>query len=524
MIPAARLEVHRHLLAAIAEQMGDTLERAGCSANIKERRDFSCALFDADGRLISQAAHIPVHLGSMPASLAAARRAFDLAPGDVVLLNDPYAGGTHLPDVTMIAPVYHGDSRVAFVCNRAHHADVGGAAHGSMSLSRSIFEEGLRIPPVRWYEAGTENRGLTELLLANVRTPAERLGDLRAQLGAIRVGQTETLKLIKRIGRAAFHEAGEQLIAYAERMMRAVLESVPDGDFFAEDVMDDDGAGAGPVRIRVQLRKRGGQVEVDFTGTDGQVPGCINCPAAVTHAAVYYCFVCLAGEELPLCEGMHRPICVVAPPGTVVNATLPHAVVAGNVETSQRIVDCVLAALHAAIPGRIPAAACGTMSSLSLGGIHPRDGRPFTYYETIAGGMGAGAHGPGEPGVQTHMTNTRNTPAEALEMSYPLRVRTCALRQGSGGVGRHRGGDGIVREIEALADGITGTLLADRHQNAPYGLAGGQPGLPGCAEVVRADGTVERLAGKTHLSLNAGDVIRVLTPGAGGYGELADSS
>ncbi|MCB9868058.1 MAG: hydantoinase B/oxoprolinase family protein, partial [Phycisphaerales bacterium] len=475
------LEILRLLLVAATEQMGHTLARTGYSANIKERRDFSCALFTPDGRLLCQAAHVPVHLGSMPASVHAALAVFPrLAAGDVVLLNDPFAGGTHLPDITMIAPVCLGEQVVALACNRAHHADVGGLTSGSMPVSSSIFHEGIRIPPVKWIDGGVENDGVLALLLANVRTPDERVGDLRAQRAANAVGARAVLELIERYGEATLARLVQGLLDYGERVMRGCIAEMPDGVYVFDDVMDNDGVSDAPVVLRVTLTVAGDEATMDFTGSSPQVAGCINCPAAVTHSAVSYVFAALAGDRLPHNAGAYRPIRVLLPDDCVLNARFPAAVVGGNVETSQRVVDVLLGALAQAVPERVCAASAGTMSSLSLGGVDPRTGRRFTHYETIGGGMGASLAANGESAVQTHMTNTMNTPVEALEMAFPLRVTRYAVAEGSGGAGRYRGGDGITREIEALAD-MDGALLAERHRHRPWGLAGGSPGTAGSA-------------------------------------------
>ncbi len=517
---AVELEILRLLLVAATEQMGGTLARTGYSANIKERRDFSCALFTPSGELLCQAAHVPVHLGSMPASVAAALASLKIEPGDVVLLNDPYAGGTHLPDITMIAPVCVDGRIVALACNRAHHADVGGISSGSMPISTSIFHEGLRIPPIKWFARGEENAGVTALLLANVRTPGERLGDLRAQRAANEVGGRAIGEIIARYGQERFERLGRALLDYAERMMRQVIAGVPDGVYRFEDVMDGDGMTDAPVRIAAAVTIAGDAARVDFTGSSKQVAGCVNCPSAVTRSAVYYVFAALAGERLPLSAGAYRPIDVVLPDDCVLNARFPAAVVAGNVETSQRVVDVVLGALAQAVPDRVCAAGAGTMSSVSLGGVDPRTHRRFTYYETIGGGMGASLHGPGESAVQTHMTNTMNTPVEALEMAFPLRVTAYRVAAGSGGAGQYEGGCGIVREIEALTE-LDGALLADRHRTRPWGLAGGQPAQPGAAAIIDPDGTAHPIPSKTALHLQPGQRLRITTPGGGGAGAAA---
>ena len=518
-IDAIDLAVFQHRLSAIAEEMGVALCRSAFSPNIKERRDFSCAVFDGAGDMVAQAAHIPVHLGSTPLSVRAAIAHARLAPGDVVMLNDPYAGGTHLPDVTLVAPVYlPGARRVpfAYVANRAHHADIGGGAPGSMPLATEIYQEGFRLPPVHLVRGGEMADDVLRLFLANTRVEDERRGDLLAQVAALRIGASRVCEVVTQAGRAATVQAMAALQDYSARRMAAILRRVPRGVYRAEDWMDDDGAGSVRIPIRVSLRIGGGRAVVDFTGTAPQVSGGINANDAVTLAAVLYTFQLLGGEDLPANAGLLRPIRVVAPSGTLVNAVCPAAVAGGNVETSQRIVDVLLKALAAAVPERIPAASCGSMNNLALGGYDPVRRRPFAYYETIAGGAGAGPGGPGTSGVQTHMTNTLNTPIEALEAAYPIRVTCYSLRPGSGGRGRHRGGDGIVREIEALAL-MQVTALSERRRLRPYGLQGGGSGQPGRNLLVRA-GTTFPLAGKTMRTFAAGERIRLLTPGGGGWG------
>jgi N-methylhydantoinase B len=510
-----QLELMRHLFEAAAEEMGITLQRVAFSANIKERRDFSCAIFDAGGALLSQAAHIPVHLGSMPACVTAVReRLGALGEGDVAIVNDPFAGGTHLPDITLVSPVYVDGLLFGYAANRAHHADVGGASPGSMTLSRHIDEEGIRIEPSLLYRGGRRDEELLKRILAAVRTPDERLGDLDAQLAANHVGGRALRRIVERQGAEAAARYGRALLDYSASFMARAILSIPDGEYRFEDVLDDDGAGGGPVGIRIVLSIVGDRARVDLTGSDPQVAGCVNCPEAVTRSAVYYCFACLLGESVPLNGGCFRNIDVLTRPGSVVHAVYPAAVVAGNTETSQRVVDVVFGALAQALPEVIPAASCGTMSSVALGGTRG-DGSAWTYYETIGGGCGAGPGWRGEPAVQCHMTNTLNTPAEAIEMQYPLRVRAFEVL-GNGGGGRWRGGGGIVRTIEALAD-CEGTVLSDRRTTAPYGLAGGGPGGGG-ADALRAGATSHPLPSKCRFTLRPGQVLDIRTPGGGGWG------
>ena len=531
---AIEIEVFKHLFHATAEEMGAALRRTAFSPNIKERRDYSCAVFDGDGQVLAMGDHMPVHLGSMPMSVRAAIDELSLAPGDVAMLNDPFRGGTHLPDITVVAPVFIGEKRTHasarlrpnfFVAARAHHADVGGTFAGSMGPCHEIYQEGFRIPPVKLVRGGEMDRDILALLLNNVRTPEERQGDLSAQLAACHTGITRLQELCLRYGLERVRRASHALLDYSEQMMRAFLATVPAGLYRAEDFLDDDGVSDAPVRIAAQIKfpakfSATTKVVVDFTGSSPQVEGSINAVEAITYSACFYVFRCLLRDDLPATAGLMRPLQLIAPPGTVVNARPPAAVAGGNVETSQRMVDVLLRALARALPDRIPAASSGTMNNLTIGGIDNRSGTavPFTYYETIAGGSGAGAKGDGVSGVHTHMTNSLNTPAEALEYNYPFRVTRYSLRDNSGGQGRHRGGDGIVREIEMLTD-VTVTLLSDRRKTQPYGLAGGSDGESGVTEIERSDGTHEIVPGKASVRLRPGDRVRIQTPGGGGWGQ-----
>ncbi len=529
---SVELEIFKNIYHSIAEEMGAALRRTAFSPNIKERRDYSCAVFDADGEVIAMGDHMPVHLGSMPMSVRAAIDHFDLAPGDVAMLNDPFQGGTHLPDITLVAPVHvqprsqRKNSRPDFyVAARAHHADVGGAYPGSMGLCREIYQEGFRIPPVKIMRAGKMQSDGLALLLSNVRTPEEREGDLGAQIAACHTGAERLREICSRYGLERVKTAACELLEYSEEIMRAFLDHIPAGRYSAADFLDNDGISDKRVKISVTVKFAKHQrprssipaVVVDFTGSDRQVEGSVNAVEAITYSACFYVFRCLLAEHVPATAGLMRPIAVIAPKGTVVNARPPAAVAGGNVETSQRIVDVLLRSLAQAMPDRIPAAAAGTMNNLTIGGIDPRTGAPFAYYETIAGGMGARPSKPGVSGVHTHMTNSLNTPAEALEYAYPLRVQQYSLRPDSGGEGQYRGGDGIIREIEALSDAEV-TLLADRRERGPYGLAGGKDGAPGKAIVVRKDGSSQALPGKFNVRLRRGERIRIETPGGGGWG------
>jgi len=516
------LEVFKNIFHSIAEEMGAALRRTAFSPNIKERRDYSCAVFDAAGEVVAMGDHMPVHLGSMPMSVRAAINELELKPGDVAMLNDPFRGGTHLPDITLVAPVYVGRGRRPefYVASRAHHADVGGMHPGSMGTCEEIYQEGVRIPPVKLMAGGKMQRDVLAMLLNNVRTPEEREGDLGAQVAACHTGATRLQQVCKRYGVPRVRAAMADLQDYSEQIMRAFLAQIPPGSYTAEDFLDDDGVTGEPVRLAVKITvpKKGHSVTVDFTGSSPQVRGSINAVEAITFSACFYVFRCLLAEDVPATAGLMRPIKLVAPRGTVVNSVPPAAVAGGNVETSQRTVDVLLRALAQAVPKLIPAAASGTMNNLTIGGMDDRgEPAPFAYYETIAGGMGARPTKGGVSAVHTHMTNSLNTPAEALEHAYPIRVREYSVRKGSGGAGKNRGGDGIVREVELLADSQV-TLLADRRRRGPYGLRGGQDGAAGRTMVIHRDGRTEALPGKCSVRLEKGARVRIETSGGGGWG------
>ncbi|MGB1658719.1 MAG: hydantoinase B/oxoprolinase family protein, partial [Longimicrobiales bacterium] len=441
---AVELEVFRHLFTALAEEMGAALKRASFSPNIKERRDYSCALFNPSGQAVSLGDHMPVHLGAMPMSVSAAIDELGvIAPGDVICLNDPFRGGTHLPDITLISSVHAPDGELmGFVASRAHHSDVGGSTPGSMPLAREIFEEGLRIPPVRLYQEGVRNDGVWALLLANVRTPVERAGDLDAQIAALNTGATRLLDIAQRRGIQATLEAMDALIAYADRLVEAGLAQIPDGHYEGEDILEDDGFGSGPIPIRARLDISGSRVRIDFEGTSPQVPGGVNAVAAITSSATRYVVRCiveaLLGEPLPAGGGSMSSVSLQLPERSVVNAALPSSVAAGNVETSQRVTDVLFRAFGLALPELMPALSQGTMNNTTVGGMDPRTGEAFAYYETVGGGMGAGPNGDGLSGVHVHMSNSLNTPVEALEHAYPFRITQYGIRRGSGGAGTFR--------------------------------------------------------------------------------------
>ena len=534
-VDAVSLEVFKNLLASVAEEMGVALGRTGFSPNIKERKDFSCALFDPDGHMVAQASHIPVHLGAMPASVAAALEGFDFEPGDIIALNDPYLGGTHLNDVTLVAPVFAqltprpstGSGRTrsrarealaGFVANRAHHADIGGMTPGSLPRSTELFQEGFIIPPLKLVRAGEVNGEVVALFCRNSRTPDERRGDLAAQIAACRTGERRLQEMVDRYGWATVREHEAALLDYSERLTRAAISALPDGDYSFSDVLDDDGLTDEPVPIAVTVSVRGDAMTLDFSETAAQRRGCVNAPLAVTLSAALYVLRCIVGEAAPSNQGILRPVTVVAPEGSVVNPRPPAAVAGGNVETSQRITDVLLGALAKALPDVIPAASQGTMNNVLVGGHEHGADRGFAYYETIAGGMGARPGADGLSAVHTHMTNTMNTPIEALELYHPMRVRSYRVRRGSGGDGRYRGGDGVVRDTEFLAPAVV-TVLAERRRSAPYGLQGGGDATPG-ETVLLKDGVEEvHLAPKVTLDVEPGDVLSIRTPGGGGWGK-----
>lgn len=512
------LTVWRHLLAALTEEMGVVLMRSAFSPNIKERRDYSCALFDADGEMVAHAAHIPVHLGSTPMSVAAVLEDLTLGPGDVALVNDPYRGGTHLPDLTMVAPVFTEDGArcLGYVVNRAHHADVGGTTPGSMPLGRHIDEEGVRLPPLRIVEAGVVDEALLEeRLFSRVRTPDERRGDLAAQRAACFLGAQRLLELVERHGEATIRGAMAGLVAHAERMMTRFIESLPDGRVRHVDFLDDDGLGHGPLEVVVELTVEGSTLCLDFRESADAAEGPVNAVRAIAVSASLYVLRCLAPADLPASTGALRPVEILTRRGSLIDADYPAPVAAGNVETSQRLVDVLFGAFESLLPGRIPAASQGTMNNVTLGGTDPS---PWTYYETLGGGTGGSPDAPGASAIHSHMTNTLNTPVEALEHEAPLRVETYGVRRGSGGAGQHPGGDGLVRRWRALAP-MTATLLGERRGRGAPGASGGEDGAPGQDRIVRAGGRTEALPGKVTVELESGDVLEVETPGGGGWGK-----
>jgi N-methylhydantoinase B len=509
---AVNLTLFASRIEAVCEEMGAVLQRAAFSPNIRDRLDFSCAVFDAQGELCAQAAHIPVHLGSMAYAMRDIVRKIEWHDGDMIVLNDPYFGGTHLPDVTLIAPLFVGEQLLGFVANRAHHADIGASSPGSMPVSSSLEEEGMIIPPSNLVHSGAIDEAMMAHMTGATQHPDHARGDFAAQISANHAGVQRLREMIAATGTDKYIEALRALNDYAERLACDALADLPDGEYCFEDVMDDDGQGNADIPIHVRIKVDGHQIHVDFSGTAQQVQGNINCPLSVAAAGVYYVFRCLMPEQTPACAGSFRSIHIEAPEGCLLNAKRPAAVAAGNVETSTRVVDVVTGALAQAIPTRIPAASHGSMNNVAMG-HRGEKGVSWDYYETLGGGMGAGASGGGWSAVQTHMTNTLNTPVEVLEMHYPLRITRYALRDNSGGAGKHAGGDGLVREYEFLQPASV-TLLTERRRHNPWGLQQGLAGEPGCNKH-----NDDPLPGKVSLVMQKGDHLTVMTPGGGGWGK-----
>jgi N-methylhydantoinase B len=516
------LEVLRNALEAVAQEMGAVLKLTSFSPNIKERMDASCAIFDPRAQLVAQAEHVPVHLGSMMRAVGPIlAESGPLDPGDVIVVNDPFVGGAHLPDITLLGPVYVDGECIGYVATRAHHSDVGGMEPGSMpGSSRSIYQEGIIIPPVKLYRAGVLQADVQKLILANVRTPAERRGDLNAQLAALRIGARRLQELAGRFGRDTLKQGLAAILDYTERRMRRRLAELPAGVYEAQDCLDDDGSGPDPVIIRVRVEVSADRLVLDFAGSSPQVAGNVNAVAPMTQSASFFAVKLLIDPTLPPNAGVLRLLDIRIPEGSFLAARSPAAVCAGNTETTQRVADTVLRAFAQIAPDRIAAASQGTMNLISVGGQDPRNGRPYTYVETICGGQGGRPHGAGMDGVQINMTNTMNTPIEALEIAYPLRVECYELRDGSGGAGLHRGGHGVTRALRVLGHDARVSLQSERRRFAPYGLHGGADGSRGENAMAHADGTEEALPGKGSVTLRDGEVVLVRTPGGGGWGEV----
>jgi len=502
-------------MEAVCDEMGAVLRNAAFSPNIRDRLDFSCAVFDPQGELCAQAAHIPVHLGSMAFAMRDIVAQLAWQAGDMVILNNPYLGGTHLPDVTLIAPLFIAGKLTAFVANRAHHADIGAESPGSMPISTSLHEEGQIIDPVHIIKGGQLNQGLLHNLTSNTRNPEEAQGDFAAQISANRTGLSRLHTLVVERKTDGFFSGLQALNRYGEKLALDTLRTIPDGEYQFQDWMDDDGQGNSDIPIQVTLTVCNGKIDADFTGSAPQVSGNINAPLSVAAAAVYYVFRCLMPSYTPACAGTFRPISLHAPEGSLFNARYPAAVAAGNVETSTRLVDAVMGALAKALPEQIPAASHGSMNNIAMGGKTVTG--HWDYYETIGGGMGASAQFDGLSGLQTHMTNTLNTPIEVLESRFPLRINRYQLRRGSGGDGLHKGGDGLTREFEFLSP-ATVTLLTERRSHQPWGTAGGMPGQSGQNSLDN-----EPLPGKTCQQLQSGQRLTINTPGGGGFGSVTQN-
>lgn len=507
---AIQLSLFSSRISAVCDEMGAVLRRAAFSPNIRDRLDYSCAVFDPQGELCAQAAHIPVHLGSMAYAMADLVKCHDWQPADMVVVNDPFQGGTHLPDITLIAPVFVQQQCIGFVANRAHHADIGAESPGSMPIGTHLDQEGLVIPPTVLVKGGKIQHQVLDWISMATHNPVITEGDFSAQISANRAGVKRIQELLAGMGIGAYLHGLETLNNYGERMARVALREIPDGCYRFEDFMDDDGQGNKDIALRVRITVNSGRISVDFSGTAQQVDGNINCPLSVAAAAVYYVFRCLMDERTPACAGSFRLIHIIAPEASLVNARAPAAVAAGNVETSSRIVDLILGALSRVIPGRVAAASQGTMNNLAMGARGTEGG--WDYYETIGGGMGASQRENGLHAVQSHMTNTLNTPIEVLEAAYPLRIRRYAIRYGSGGVGLKRGGDGLIREYEFLSPARI-TLLTERRVRGPWGLQGGLAGLTGENSL-----NGRALSAKTACSVGDGDHLVIKTPGGGGFG------
>jgi len=515
------VEVIRGGLVYAAEEMGIVLRKTAYSHNIKERMDHSCAIFDSKGRLIAQAEHIPVHLGSMSIALKNCLKEidFNLEEGDMVVFNDPYLSGTHLPDITLVAPAYEKEKLLGYVVNKAHHSDVGGKAPGSLPGDASeIYQEGLIIPPVRLVRKGDIVKDVLKLILSNVRTQKIRMGDLKAQVAANLLGIRRLREIAQKFGIGVVNEAIDDILDYSERRIRKKISEIREGSYEAEDYLESTGTEDKPVRLKVKVQVKGDEISFDYSGTDPQVNGPVNAVLGVTLAGIYYVLMCITDPTIPMNEGCFRPVSVNVPRGCVLNPVRPAPVGGGNVETSQRNVDVLFKALSKAIPQKVCAAGQGTMNNVCVGGIDA-SGKQWVFYETIGGGYGGRQGLDGVDGVQVHMTNTMNTPIEAIEASYPVLFLRYELRKDSCGAGKWRGGCGIVRSWKLLGERASLSLMAERHKIAPWGLFGGKPGATGRAFIIKPDGSKLELPSKCTVTMERGDIFVILTPGGGGYGD-----
>ncbi len=517
----ATVEIIKGALVYAAEEMGIALRNSAYSPNIRERMDHSCAIFNHEKRLLAQAEHIPVHLGSMTLAVKDGVENFKGAfhDKDMIIFNDPYISGTHLPDITLINPVFYDSELIGYVANKAHHSDVGGKAPGSMSGDASeIYQEGIIIPPVRFVDQGEIVEEVSDIILSNVRTPEVRMGDLRAQIAANNLGRQRLFELVRQYGLDTFRTSCTEAFKQSERMMRREIEKIPNGIYKAEDYLENTGTSDKPIKLTVTIQVQGDAVKIDYAGTDNQVEGPVNAVWGVTLSGVYYVFRCITDPSIPANDGCYKPIEAHAPKGTLLNPTPPAPVAGGNVETSQRNVDVLLKALAQAVPDRVCAACQGTMNNVSVGGMNPRTGKQWSFYETIAGGMGGRTNLDGIDGIHTHMTNTMNTPIEVVEKEYPLRFLKYELRCDSGGAGKWRGGTGLERSWKLLAPSATISILAERTEIKPWGLFGGLDGESGDYTIIDSKGSVQKLRSKCTLRITSGDVLIVRTPGGGGYG------
>jgi N-methylhydantoinase B len=514
------VEVIKGALTYAAEEMGIVLRNSAYSPNIKERMDFSCTLFDHKKRLAAQAEHIPVHLGSMQLAVQKGLEKFKgkLENGDMILFNDPYISGTHLPDVTLICPIFHEHKIVAYSANKAHHSDVGGKAPGSMAGDATeIYQEGIIIPPVKFVKRKSIDKEIASILLSNIRTPEMRLGDLRAQMAANLLGKKSVLELVDRYGVETLHRAMEEIMNYSERRMEIEISKMPKGSFSAEDYLENTGTSNKRVKIKVTVTIKKNRLIIDYAGTDEQVDGPVNAVLGVTLSGVHYALRCLTDPTIPMNDGCYRPVEIHVREGTLMNPTPPAPVAGGNVETSQRNVDVLLKAFAQVLPEKVCAACQGTMNNIAVGGINPENGKHWTFYETIAGGFGGRRGIDGVDAIHTHMTNTMNTPVEAIETVYPIRFLKYELRENSGGTGKWRGGVGLERSWMLLAS-ATLSVLAERTKMSPWGLYGGKSGAKGEYYIIKPNGKRMKLKSKCTVKVEKGDVFVVRTPGGGGYG------
>jgi N-methylhydantoinase B/oxoprolinase/acetone carboxylase alpha subunit len=514
---AIEITIFKNIFQSISDEMGKILQYSSFSPNIKERKDFSCALFTASGESFAFGTHIPVHLGAMPLSVKGILHEIDFEEGDMVLLNDPYRGGTHLPDVTLIAPVFYKKKIIFFVANRAHHSDIGGISAGSMPLSSEIFQEGLIIPPVKLLKRDKTDQELLKFILSNVRTPDERRGDLLAQIAANKRGIQRLKEIIDKYGFTTIKTYSKFLIDYTENLFRSLIKNIPEGNYTFSDLLDDDGFENRDIIIKVSISIKKNKIYLDFSGSSDQVKGGINANEAVTYSATLYVLTTLLGKDVPINSGIMRPIEMFLPANSIVNASKPCGLAGGNVETSQRIVDVLMGAFSKAVPSKIPAASQGTMNNISFGGSG------FAYYETIGGGAGAGPSFHGTSAVHTNMTNSLNSPIEALEIDFPIRIENYSIRGQSGGLGQYRGGNGLVRSYRFLKDAYV-SILSERRKNCPYGLKGGDPGRRGENILIRYNQTNRKnqrikLPSKLNIEIKRGDLLIIKTPGGGGYGK-----